>query len=276
MRDSGADHFVVDLKLRRAADVALLAPIADRLVSVRLRGRLLTWELGALPTMPCVRSLALRGRVIEGVAELQDRTPRLEALSAQGTLAEEDAVALGSLESLRELRVWPRAADASRFSSVRQITRLYTRAHPEVLRAFEGAPLTRLVLQGHANRAVLRRAAGFSQLTTLDAKINSQLERSRLPELAALPLTTLILDWHRAPPRLPSLPTLRMFVARGELNQESLTWLRRQHALRTVHSTIADAALQSALPRVRAYTIGRPPIDEIPSEEDPALDVLTP
>lgn len=257
----GGAQLTLDLAVRRSADLALLAPIADRIVSLRIRsfGRPRPIDLGDLPPIPCLQALAVQGRSVTGVAAL--RSPALTALEIRGRLSDADVTAIAGLGSLRELRVWPTGpARIARFSAVRQIERLHTRANVRVLEAFAGASLSRLVLDGVAGRPVLRGIADrFDALRTLDVVLSPSLSGRRLPMLASLGhLQTLLLAWEGSPPRLPSLPSLRMLVAGGDLDARAVQWINAQPRLTTVHSPVIDSALRPLLRRASAYSIGRP------------------
>jgi len=255
----GGEHLTIDVAVRRSADLRLLAPIADRIVSLRIRrfpGRRPV-DLADLPAIPCLQSLAVVGGRVTGIGSL--RSPGLQALDVRGALGDEEVEAIARIASLRELRVWPRGPRRiARFRAVRQITRLHTRASARVLEAFEGVPLTRLVLTGEAGRPALRAVGRFTSLRALDLVLHHALRRADLSALGGLTsLRTLALTWATRPPRLPPLPALEMFVAGAHVDRSLVDWMRAQPRLRTVHSPVEDSVLRPLLPRARPYTIGR-------------------
>lgn len=261
----GGPHLTLDVAVNRSEDLRLLAPVADRIVSlrVRVRRRGQRIDLAHLPAIPCLQALAVQAREVTGVAALS--SPSLNALEVRGRLPDADVAVIAGLASLRELRVYPRGpARIARFEQVRQIERLHTRAAARVLDVFRHNRLRRLVLEGPAGAPVVR-AIGehFQELRVLDLALHDDLSGRRLRALAPLrQLETLLVDWRERPPRLPAFSRLSMFVAGGALDRATVTWINAQPALRTVHSPLVDEVLQPMLRRARGYAICRNLVQE--------------
>ncbi len=274
----GGAQLTLDIAVRRSDDLALLAPLAERIVSLRVRAfrGLRRLDLARLPSLPCAQSLAVNAREVTGLAGLAG-APSLHALEVTGSLEDAEVTAIAGLSGLRELRVYPRGpARIARFEQVRQIARLHTRADARVLEAFRHNRLRRLVLSGLTGPPTLRAIGDrFPDLRELDVALHPSVRDGHVRALERLTeLKTLLIAWPDRPPRLPPLPRLQMLVAGGPLARHNVAWINAQPELRTVHSPMLDEVLQPALQRARSYAICRELVQDTWWEPGEGLDGL--